>query len=390
MRALFLVLGVVAVPVVAAADTPKKVVLAPKTGPNVGVTEGYKFTPATGFVDDPIASDGTRVAFVVSDTAGTAELHVINFDGTEVAKPIDLSSVTVKPLALAFAGKGVLVVGAGVDAQLAALVNLDGKVVYKTPEADRASIVTRGGKLAVALWKSEPSKIGTKYSVEIRAAETGKKIGKVKTVEVDGAAKSEKLGFKISHWSHGFTRAVGIKDGTWNKVEDQRSPDVEAVYDVPTGKFVSTTPIPDLLAQRKRFTVLEGADGKDAFVRMKDDLGEIELWQDGQKTAVTIDQPMAAYGDPRRSLDYAAGPKGAWIALQVDPVNVDAVKRQVADIEYWDLFEVADGGKAIRRARLFAGGQRLRFGFAGDKLWVLDRNVGFDRGGKSLAFYTIN
>src|SRR5262245_56395148 len=245
MRALFLIVGMAAVPFVATADTskPKKVVLAPKTGPNVGVTDGFKFTPATGFVDDPIASDGTRVAFVVSDTAGTAELHVINFDGSEVAKPIDLAPVTVKPTALAFAGKGVLVVGGEADAQLAALVNLDGKVVYKTPEVDRASIITRGGKLQVALWKNEPSKVGTKYSVEIRAAETGKKVGKVKTVEVDGASKNEKLGFKISHWSHGFTRAVGIKDGTWNKVEDQRSPDVEAVYDFPTGKFVSTAPI---------------------------------------------------------------------------------------------------------------------------------------------------
>jgi hypothetical protein len=389
MRGTLLALTLVAVPAAAWADTPAKIKPAPKTGPNVGLTETYRFTPAAGFVDDPIASDGTRVAFVVSDTAGTAVLHVINFDGTEVAKPIDLAPVTLKPTALAFAGKGVLVIGGEADAQLAALVNLDGKVVYKTPEVDRASIVTRGDKLQVALWRSEPSKIGTKYSVELRAADTGKKVGKVKAVEVDGTGTNAKLGFKISHWTTGFTRAVGIKDGTWNKVEDQRSPDVEATYDVTTGKFVSTAPIPDLLAQRKRFTVLEAAGGKDTFVRMKDDLGEIELWQDGQKTAVTLDQPIVAYGDPRKSLDYAPGPKGAWIALQVDPVNVEAVKRKIADLEYWDLYEVGDGGKATRRGRLFAGGQRLRFGWAGDRLWVLDRNVGFDRGGKSLAFYTM-
>src|SRR5213075_2060307 len=122
---------------------------------------------------------------------------------------------------------------------------------------------------------------------------------------------------------------------------------------------------------------------------MKDDLSQLELWQDGVKTVVTIDQPMVAYGDPRKSLDYAPGPKGgAWLALQVDPVNVEAVKRKKADVEYWDLYEV-QGDKATRRARLYAGSQRLRFGWAGDKLWVLDRNVGFDRGGKSLAFYTL-
>lgn len=382
---LILSVGVVAAPVAASADGGAK---KPPPAP-VNLTEGYRFVPATGFVDDPIASDGTRVAFVVADTAGTAELHVINFDGTEVAKPIDLAPVTVEPIALAFAGKGVVVVGTDdTDAQVAALVNLDGKVVYKTPAVTHASIVVQGGKTQVALYTAAPSKIGIKHSVEIRAAETGKRVGKVKSIDVDGTGKNAKLDFTINHWTHGWTRVVGTKMGTWDKKEDQQSPDVEATYDMVTGKFTATTPIPDVVAQRKRFQTLQSFDGKDTIVRMKEDLSDIELWQDGTKTVVTLDQPIIAYGDPRKSLDYAPGPSGAWLALQVDPVNVEAVKRKKADVEWWDLYEV-NGDKATRRARLFAGGQRLRFGWAGDHLWVLDRNVGFDRGGKSLAFYTL-
>lgn len=385
MRAWILVLATVAAPVAARADgTTKK----PPPEP-VNLTETYRFTPATGFVDDPIASDGTRVAFVVADTAGTAELHVINFDGTEVAKPIDLAPVTLEPIALAFAGKGVVVVGTDdTDAQVAALVGLDGKVVYKTPAVTHASIVVSGGKTQIALYTAAPSKIGTKHTVEIRAAETGKRVGKAKAIDVDGTAKSAKLDFTINHWTHGWTRVVGTKMGTWNKAENQQSPDVEATYDMVTGKFVATAPIPDLQEQRRRFQTLASFDGKDTVARMKDDLSELELWQDGVKSVITLDQPMVAYGDPRKSLDYAPGAKGAWLALQVDPVNVEAVKRKKADVEWWDLYEVA-GDKATRRGRLFAGGQRLHFGWAGDHLWVLDRNVGFDRGGKSLAFYTL-
>jgi len=359
-----------------------------KAMPVVGATEVFRFTPATGFVDDPIGTDGTRVAFVVADTAGTAELHVIDRAGAELAPAIDLAPITVKPRALAFVGDRVLVIGGDPDAQLAGLVDLKGKLLYKTPTATRITLVTRDGKPRLALYTSEPSKLGTRHAVELRAVETGKRIGKVRALDVDGAGKNAKLDFRINHWTTGFTRVVGIKAGTWNKRENQQSPDVEATYDLVSGKFVATADIPDLLAQRKRFAVLEAADGADAFVRLKEDLSEVELWQDGQRTGIALDQPLVLYGDPRRSLDLAAGPAGPWIALQIDPVNVEAVKRKKADPEYWDLFQV-DGAKATRRARLPAPGQRFRFGFAGDRLWVLERNVGFDRGGKSLALYTL-
>jgi hypothetical protein len=390
MRGLLVVLGLVAMPIAASGDDVKRPDPRAKSAPPVGLTEAFRFVPAAGFVDDPVGTDGKRVAFVVADTAGTAELRVVDLAGSELAPPIDLAAVTLKPTALAFIGDRVLVIGGETDAQLAALVDLKTKkIVYRTPPVNRATLVVRDGKQLVALYKREPSKVGTRHTVELRAAATGKRVGKVKTLEVDGTDKHAKLEFRINHWVNGFTRAVGIKGGTWNKQEDQRSPDVEATYDVITGKFLATSPIPDLVAQRKRFSVLAAAEGKDTFVRLKEDLSEIELWQDGTRTAVTLDQPLVAYGDPRRSLDLAAGPKGPWIALQVDPVNVEAVKRQKADIEYWDLFEVDGGTKATRRGRLFAGGQRFRFGFAGDRLWVLERNVGFDRGGKALVFYTL-
>lgn len=386
MRATLVAIAVSLTATAARADTGKP---AARAAPPVGLTLVYQFTPDAGFVDDPIASDAGRVAFVVADTAGTAALHVIDTAGTQLAPPIDLATVTVAPSALAFVGDRVLVIGAAGDAQVAALVDLAGKVIYKTPAVAHAALISVGGKPRLALHAITQTATGTHHALELRAPDTGKKIGKPRTLDLDADGKSAKLDFRINHWTTGWTHAIGIKAGTWNKAEDQQSPDVEATYDLATGKFIAQTDIVDVLAQRKRFAVLAAEDGRDAFVRTKEDLSELELWQGGQRTVVALDQPLLIYGDPRRSLDLAFAPGGAaWLALQVDPVNVEAVKRKKADLEYWDLYAV-EGGKATRKARLYAGSARLRFGWAGDKLWVLDRNIGFDRGGKSLAFYTL-
>lgn len=376
---------------------PVPVPVKPPAQREVGLTAAWRFVPTSGFVDDPIASDGKRLVFAVSDMA-RAELRAVDLAaGTELAPPVDISAVTTRPLHLAWIGDHVLVIGTSGEAQLAALVDLDGKdakgkplaspVLHQTPAADRATLVVRDGKSLIALYKTTPIKTGTRHSIELRAAATGKRVGAIKSLDLDGADKNAKLDFTVNHWTAGFTRAVGRKGGVWVKAENQRSPDVEAVYDVPTGKFVATADIADLLENRTRFAVLKDAGGKELFVRQSADLTQLELWQDGTKTVLALDQPQGLY-DATRSFDVAMGPEGPWIALQIDPVNAEAVKRQKADVEYWDLFEV-EGAKATRRARIWAGGTRFRFGFAGDRLWVIDRNIGFDRGGKSLAVYAV-
>jgi len=47
-------------------------------------------------------------------------------------------------------------------------------------------------------------------------------------------------------------------------------------------------------------------------------------------------------------------------------------------------------GKAVRKMRVIASGLRFRFGVMRDKIWLLERSNGFDRGGTALRVYTIN
>ena len=42
----------------------------------------------------------------------------------------------------------------------------------------------------------------------------------------------------------------------------------------------------------------------------------------------------------------------------------------------------ADGKTATRKARVLAHDVRMRFGSVGDKFWLVERNNGFERGGK--------
>ena len=86
----------------------------------------------------------------------------------------------------------------------------------------------------------------------------------------------------------------------------------------------------------------------------------------------------------------AANPIGTIPRHQADPVNPDAVARKKADPEYLDVFKAGVDGKAVRKMRILATGTRHRFGVIHDKVWLLERSKGFDRGGKSLTFYSIN
>ena len=45
----------------------------------IGATQVMKIAAETGFVDDIVAYDNQRIAYVVADTSTRAELHVVQF-----------------------------------------------------------------------------------------------------------------------------------------------------------------------------------------------------------------------------------------------------------------------------------------------------------------------
>jgi hypothetical protein len=370
--------------------------------PLVGATEVAKFTTPAGFIDDPVATDDQRLAYVIADGTAKAELHVVALATPSAPDTVvDVSAITSHPIALRLVGPRAFVVGATEDGnQIAALVELvapsktkpAGTAVYKLGPATHITVITRDGRPRIAVHRATATPAGTRHEVELVALDTGKRIAAGRPFELDASQIEHKLEFRVNHWADGMTRAIGIKGGEWDKKENQRTPDAEATYDLVTSTVTDRRPIQDLFEQRKRYQALADAASGVEFVRMAWDNTGVQVWRAGKPTAFELDQPITNY-DPKSLQGFVLADGSAWFSLKIDPVNTDAVARQKADPEYLDVFRAGNEGKAIRKLRVLAKATRYRFGLVGDKtgdrLWLLERPTGFDRGGRSLALFKL-
>jgi hypothetical protein len=361
--------------------------------------KGAKLTasvaPDHGFVDSPLAFDGAggRLLYVHTDAAELCELVVLDLaTGAEVAR-VDISGYTTTPVALSFVGDGdrfLVVSRIAEDAPAqAALIDIRGKVVRKFGPATAITAITYDGQAAVSLYSRREKKTGKlrgiEHSVEVFALATGKRLGKRAKLVTNLDAKSKKLDFKINHWLDGYTRAVGMVGGEYDKVEDQRAPDARAIYDLPAGVFASRTPVANVIDNLKQLSVLAKYPNEHVFARVSDNLASLERYADGAATTLSLAESFRHY-DPT-SLVYQAGTDGRlYFTLTIDPVNPDAAARKRAVPVWIDLYEVAAGSsKAIRRARLAPPrGPGIRW-IATPGFWVVvPRHVGFERGGPRL------
>lgn len=365
----------------------------PGTAPVVGATEVVTLTTPTGFVDDVVTAEADRIAYVVADTASKAELHVYRH-ATKDEQVVDIAEITLRPVALELVGARAFVVGRTDDNQhVAALVELAtkgkkpaGAVVYRLGPASGIQVITRDGKRRIAVHRVSSADGATRHAVELLALETGRRIAAARPFELDADGRNAKVDFRVNHWSDGMTRAHGIKAGEWDRKENQRAPDYEATYDLVSRKISDKQKITDLFEQRKRFQTLADAGDRLDFLKMAWDNGSIELWHRGALRTIELDQDLTTY-DPK-SLQGTVGADGsAWLALKVDPVNPEAVARKKADPEYVDVFRVGTDGKGVRKARVLAHRTRVWFGVVGDRFWLIERNQGFERGGKRLTLY---
>jgi hypothetical protein len=389
MRGLALLVGEIAVVAGTLVGTPALAQPKPAVPAVVGATEVARFTTTTGFIDDVVAFDAERLAYVVADGSSRAELHLVTM-ATKAELTVDLGAATTHPVALQLLWPRAFVIGNNDDGtQMAALVELTGKkpgtVVWKSRPAQHMTLVVRDGKPRVAAHRTSEAAGVTNHEIEVLALENGVRIAPPRTIDVDGGGSAKALDLKVNHWSDGFTRAHGIKGGSWDPKENMRGADVEATYDLFLGKM-ETKKIDDLFEQRKRFQALVDAGNRVDFIRVTPDASAAQLWRAGRPRALELDQPIATY-DPKSVQGIVAADGSAWLALKVDPVNPEAVARKKADIEYLDIFRIPADGKGVRKGRVLAAGIRHRFGVHGDRFWLIERNQGFERGGKALVLY---
>src|SRR5665647_99997 len=119
----------------------------------VGAAELVKLTTPTGFIDDVVAAEDGRIAYVVAQVGTKAELHVYTHLSRK-EQVVDISAVTLQPIALTLVGQRAFVVGRTEDGnQVAGMVELAAKgkkpagaIVYKLGPANDIAVITRDGK----------------------------------------------------------------------------------------------------------------------------------------------------------------------------------------------------------------------------------------------------
>jgi hypothetical protein len=229
------------------------------------------------------------------------------------------------------------------------------------------------------------------HTVEVFSLATGKRIGKRAVMATDLEGYSKKLDFKINHWLFGYTRAVGIKGGEYDRKEDQRSPNVEAWYDVPRATFSKKVAIADLVEHTKLMQVLAQHPNESTFVAIAPDLSGLVYYADGAgPTAIELAEPFRHYLHTSFVAQPAQPGQPLFFSLEIDPVHPDAVERKRAEEKWLDLYLLTPGAKRAERvARLPLDddqpGYRWR---ARPGRWALiPRHVGFERGGPSILIY---
>lgn len=372
---------------------PPPVVKAPPPPPLVGLSALGAFAPERGFLDDVVTTDGARLGVVVTDGADQVELELIGMADAGAIARLDVAAIAPQVRRFYLLGDRVFVVGASLDGGPATgtLLGLDGRPVRGAKKHRPATDVFLrdvSGKPTVIAYTLDPkARGGTLHQLEafdlMKATKVTRRPGRL-LVGPDG--RDARLDFSPVYFLDDMTVAVGTRGGVWRKKEDQRSPDTAAAWSLLTGAWVKDEPITDLLGRARQLEVLAASPSR-LFARMKEDNSEVEVWRDGVPRAVTLDQPLIHY--VAASLQHGVRGDRLWFSLQVDPVNPPAVARKKADPEYLDLFEV-DGDRAVRRARILAPKQRLRWGWVGDVLWVMEKNAGFDRGSKLITLYRVD
>lgn len=372
----------------------------PRKAPElVGMKPVKTIKPTRGFIDDPFVFDGAggRLLYVNADTGYLAELRMLDLtqDAAELAK-VDISKFTTAPVSVRLLEKDFFVVGRPSKAEKAraAVIDSAGKVERTFGPADDIVLTSVNDELVVAMYSIAEKKAKGKstfhHTVELVSLDGKKRHGKPRTLIADEKGYIPKLDFRINHWANGYTRVIGIKGGTWDAKENQRSPDHEAWYDMITGVFSKRIDITDVMQHTHLMREWANHRNETQFLAVSSDLKRLESISPDSRQTIELAQPFQHY-DPG-SLEYQPTDDGLFFfTLKIDPVNPEAAARKQADPEYLDLYEYRAGEKkAVRRARILLTTKRKMSWRATTEHWVLvPRLVGFDRGGKELQIFKL-
>lgn len=354
----------------------------------VGAEVEQILRPPTGFVDDAFAIDGagSRLLYTVSTPEGAVSAVLYDLDQKAQLLSVAVDRWIKRPVYVAFGSGRFVVVGAEPDKrERAVVIDRRGKVVRKLGPATRIRVTEYQGKLVASIYDRRDGRENTTvHQVEARSLATGRRINRRGTLTLDARGRDDKRELVVNHWRAEHLIAVGVKDGGYDRAEDQRMPDYSAHWDLTRGAVIQRSEIKNLIAHRRRQLELAKHSNQDRFIVASRDRKYLRATGPGGERAVTLAEPLTHY-DPDTLAFHEHGGK-LYFSMQIDPVHPDAVARRRAVRPWLDLYELADGGRrAVRKARLMPEKNRKLRWRASSTYWVIGpEHRGFGRGGPEL------
>jgi hypothetical protein len=344
---------------------------------------------SSGFIDDgyALADDGKWVAYITTDGATSATLHLAEVGGAE----IKLDGLPVEVTALHWLGPGrVLAVQQREGAATAQLFTAKGAGALKLGPFDQLALGTVDGRRAIITY-ARTQKRGTDHTVAAYAPDSLRLIKRrVWHEDAEGQIKHGNGSVKPLWWADGFATLAALRAGEYDKAHDLRRPDRFTRIDAFSGKVLEEKEVEDLLGFMRVSLIRRDAPNQAVVAHFSEDRRSLLLVDGLSDREVTLPRELRKY-DPASLAFQPVDDKRLALSLTVDPVNPDAVKRQKAEADDIDLYLVDRQTRAATlRLQLPGQGRHSSWQLAGHRLLLLRKSKGFDRGGVALEIYELS
>jgi hypothetical protein len=344
---------------------------------------------AAGFIDDAFAvsDDGKTVAFITTDGASAATLHVAVVGGAETK--IDGAPLDTTMLELLGADR-VLVVHGSELSFTADVFGLHGPEKAKIGPFNRLAIAKLDGKRVIVTFTRSEKK-SVQYDVVAYDLDRLRPIKrKSLTEDAEGQIHIVHGVLKPLWWSDGFSVINARKPGEYDKAHDIRQPDRFNRYDVFAGKVVDDEPVRDIIAFTRIGLLRRDHPNESVIVHFADDRKQLLMLDRLVEHELQLQRPIWKY-DPQTLESQLLDERQVAFSLTVDPVNPDAVNRQKTEPDEIDLYVVDRQSQSSKRILTLPGeGRRSSWRIAGKRFVLLRKGKGFDRGGVVLEAYDLD
>jgi hypothetical protein len=346
-------------------------------------------TGGKGFIDDAYAlrDDGKAVAFITTDGATDATLHFAEVGGKDVA----VAGAPTDALALAWLSPTRVLVVRGRDgtstAQAFTAAGPDkGKPIGPF---NKFAFATLDGKRVLVTYTRNEKKT-VEHALVAYAVDTLKPVKRRTWREdAEGQLKVAPSTVKPLWWADGFTVLAALRAGEFDKSRDMRRPDRYTRLDTFAGKVLLEEEVKDVLGFTQISLVRRDQPNMPVIARFSDDRKRLLLVDGIEEHEVKLARPLWKY-DVNSLKWQTIDDKRVVLSLTIDPVNPDAVARKKADADDIELYDV-DRKTLAATPRLTLPGQGRPSSWQeeGNRLLLLRKDKGFDRGGVALEIYEL-